>query len=87
MIINYSKKFVKQFKKLKRGEQERANAAIIKFAQNPKSPPPHLRVHALKGKWAGCQSISAGGDLRVHFLLEGKVMMICTAVGSHSQLY
>lgn len=86
MKIVRTKKFVKNYSKLRLNEQLRIEEAIIKFSQNPFDAV--LFNHALKGKMAGRRSISAGGDLRIIFEEEKDyVVVIMLAVGSHAQLY
>ncbi|MDR0284789.1 MAG: type II toxin-antitoxin system RelE/ParE family toxin [Propionibacteriaceae bacterium] len=51
---------------------------------------PSLRLHELKGEFAGTYSISAGGDLRIHFELlqqDNEFVAVLQSVGTHSQLY
>lgn len=86
MIVKYSKAFDKSFIKLPPKKRQKARAAIALFLQNPTTH--SLRLHELKGELAGTWSISAGGDLRLHFryLDDGSVVFFL-AVGSHAQLY
>ena len=46
-----------------------------------------LRRHALTGEYSEHYSISAGGDLRLHFRYLSSDAAIFTAVGSHAQLH
>ena len=85
MQVDYSKTFDKQFEKLPRKSQERAQSAIASFLSDPADK--KLRNHALKGQWRGHNSISAGGDLRLHFRMLGEMHILFVAVGTHSQLY
>lgn len=85
MDVDFTKAFNKQFEKLPRKKQEQARKAVALFIQDITAPT--LRNHGLKGEWRGHRSISAGGDLRLHFkdITNSKVLFV--AVGSHSQLY
>ncbi|MCB9834444.1 type II toxin-antitoxin system mRNA interferase toxin, RelE/StbE family [Candidatus Nomurabacteria bacterium] len=85
MDIDFTKVFNKQFEKLPLKKQQQARAAVALFLQDVANP--SLRNHGLKGEWLGFRSISAGGDLRLHFqvITESKVLFV--AVGTHSQLY
>ena len=85
MNVDFTKPFNKQFEKLPRKFQEQAKAAIALFLDDVAAP--SLRNHALKGKWIGHRSISAGGDLRLHFKMVNETTVLFVAVGSHSQLY
>lgn len=86
MNIIVSKKFAKSFKKLPQKKQDKARQAIKDFLCD--SSLPHLRLHVLKGRFNGIQSISAGGDLRIHLhvvIIEDECILL--DIGSHSQLY
>lgn len=85
MKINFSKGFVKQHKKLSAKIQGKVDEHIALFARDPAAR--KLRNHALTGEWSGYQSISAGGDLRLHFRVIDDTTVLFVAVGSHSQLY
>jgi addiction module RelE/StbE family toxin len=85
MDVDFTKPFNKQFLKLPSKQQKQARAAVALFVQDVTAP--SLRNHGLKGEWLGYRSITAGGDLRLHFqvITDNKVLFV--AVGSHSQLY
>jgi mRNA interferase YafQ len=85
MNIDFTKSFNKQFEKLPQKLQERAKAAVTLFLEDMETS--SLRNHPLKGEWLGYRSISAGGDLRLHFKLINQNSVLFVAVGSHSQLY
>ncbi len=81
----YHRDFEKQLAKLPQKQRVAAIDAIEEFLKDPAQP--SLRVHALKGKWKGYASISAGGDMRLHFKPVDANKILFVAVGSHSQLY
>jgi addiction module RelE/StbE family toxin len=85
MNVDFTKSFNKQFEKLPRKTQEQAKTAVALFLDDAVAP--SLRNHALKGAWLGYRSISAGGDLRLHFKMVSGDTILFVAVGSHSQLY
>ena len=85
MQVDFTKAFDKQFAKLPLKRQEKARETIALYLQNVSAP--SLRLHVLKGEWLGYQSISAGGDLRLHFKMVEQDTILFVAVGSHSQLY
>jgi addiction module RelE/StbE family toxin len=86
MIINFRKKFIRQFEKLRKDEQKRVNDALELFKENPFAP--KLRNHALSGKYNKIRSISVGGDIRLHYYeKDDKVTIIFIEIGTHSQLY
>lgn len=86
MKAEYHKSFDKMFSRLPDKQQKVVRQAIKDYltGQNTET----LRIHPLRGEWAGHTSISAGGDLRVHFIVYVEAdMAFFVAVGSHSQLY
>jgi addiction module RelE/StbE family toxin len=85
MNVDFTKSFNKQFQKLPPKKQQQARNAIAVFLDNNHADV--LRNHALKGQWQGHYSISAGGDLRLHYKAIAKDTVLFIAVGSHSQLY
>lgn len=85
MNVDFTKAFDKQFQKLGSKRQARAREAVSLFLNDVAAP--SLRVHSLKGEWAGHGSLSAGGDLRLHFRMIDEDTVLFVAVGTHSQLY
>jgi addiction module RelE/StbE family toxin len=87
MKIDYHKNFSKQFEKLQQNEQKKVLETLKLFAKEPFAE--QLRNHSLKGKLAKFRSISAGGDLRLHYYEKAPehVCVVFVAIGSHSQLY
>ena len=75
MKIIFSKKFKKQFAKLRKNEKTRVLKALKKFEENPFER--SLNNHELHGKdFAGLRSISAGGDIRLLFEEENSYILI-----------
>ena len=79
--IYYSKKFVKELKKL---PQEIFDLAVKKeniFRNNPLHP--SLRLHELHGKFKGIWSISLSNNYRIIFerMLNGDILFI--SIGKH----
>jgi mRNA interferase YafQ len=86
VIIEFSKKFTKQFEKLRKNEQKRVIETLKLFEGDPSNP--KLRNHELSGEYKEFRSISAGGDIRLHYYEEsGKITVVFVAIGTHSQLY
>lgn len=85
MIIRYLPKFKKQYKKLPEKMQIQFDDRVRLFATDPTLP--MLRVHPLKGKYAGYWSMSVSGDIRALYLIEGDTAVIFALIGTHSQLY
>lgn len=87
MKIILSKKFRKQFKKLRVNEKLRVKNALQSFSEDPFNA--LLRNHPLHGKeFKGLRSVSAGGD--IHLLFEEKnnyLSVVSITLGSHSYLY
>ena len=85
MTVRYQKSFTNQFKKLPPKQRIKVAVIVEIFAQDPDDSV--LRNHALKGEWFGYHSISAGGDIRLHYRILDDQTVLFVAVGSHSQLY
>lgn len=85
MTTKFSKDFDKQLGKLPQKRRDKVIDTVDLFLDNPMEE--SLRNHALSAEWKGYRSISAGGDLRLHFkMLDGGIAYF-VAVGTHSQLY
>jgi addiction module RelE/StbE family toxin len=85
MDVDFTKAFNKQFDRLPRKKQEHARDAVALFVEDASAA--LLRNHGLRGEWLGYYSISAGGDLRLHYQVITETNVLFVAVGSHSQLY
>ena len=85
MTIRFSKRFRKQFQKLKSGEQDRFWDRLELFKRDQHSP--QLSNHALKGIHQGLHSINIGGDLRALYIEKDGQIFIFELIGTHSQLY
>lgn len=85
MKLELSRDFEKQYKKLNQKQAEKVAQTLEDFLRDKSIV--SLRYHALRGKWQGHYSISAGGDLRVHIRYVSEAVVLVVAVGSHSQLY
>ena len=83
--IDFTKSFVKRFKKLRSVQKERFYERLELFKRNPHDR--RLRDHALKGEYAGFRSIDIEGDLRALYYVDSDRLVIFAFVGSHSQLY
>ena len=87
MKIEYHKNFTKQFSNLQKKEQIRVMETLKLFEKEPFSE--SLRNHQLKGNLFKFRSISAGGDIRLHYYEKepNHFVVVFVAIGSHSQLY
>lgn len=83
--IDFTKGFIRQFKKLQPLQKERFYKRLELFKQNPHDR--QLRDHALKGKYTGYRSIDIESDLRALYYVEGDRVVIFAFIGTHSQLY
>ena len=83
--IDFTKNFVKQFKRLRENQKERFYGRLELFKGNPHDRV--LRDHALKGKYTGYRSIDIEGDVRALYYVESDRVIIFAFIGSHSQLY
>ena len=85
MTIQYMPKFKKQYKKLPKKFQLQFDERIHLFSLDPTNP--KLRVHPLKGKFAGYWSMDVSGDIRALYIKRGEELIIFGLIGTHSQLY
>lgn len=85
MKIRYLPKFKKQYQKLPSKMQQQFDDRLRLFVNDPTSP--QLRVHPLKGSYAGYWSMNVSGDLRALYLMDGDEIVIFALIGTHSQLY
>lgn len=85
MTIRYLPKFKKQYKKLPKKLQDQFDERLQLFLIDPTLP--MLRVHPLKGEFAGYWSLSVNGDIRALYLVDGEAIIIFALIGSHSELY
>ncbi len=85
MKVRYQKSFTEQFTKLSKSQKLLVKEAIELFIEDPMYE--SLRNHPLRGAWASYRSISADGDLRMHFRELNEDVVLFVAVGSHRQLY
>jgi addiction module RelE/StbE family toxin len=83
--IDFTKSFVRQFKKLRESQKQHFYERLEVFKKNPQDR--ILRDHALKGKYTGYRSIDIENDLRALYYAEGDRIVIFAFIGSHSQLY
>lgn len=85
MTIQYLPKFKKQFKKLPPSIQDRFSERLKLYLSDPSDP--QLRVHPLKGSYAGYWSINITGDIRALFLRQADEIIIFALIGTRSELY
>jgi len=85
MTIVYSKRFKKQFKKLRIGEKKKFEERVKIFLQNISHP--QLNDHALHGDLSRYRSFNVTGDLRVYYEQVEEGVMLFTDVDTHSNFY
>lgn len=86
MRIEFSKKFMKRYKKLKTNQQKKIDHTLALFKIDPTSS--RLKSHKLRGGMKKRQAISAGGDLRLIFEEhKNYTLVLFLDVGSHNQVY
>jgi len=85
MILQYTSKFKKQYKKLPKNLQQQFDNRLHLFSTDPTHPT--LRLHPLVGQYVGYWSMNINGDLRALYLKRGDEIIIFALIGTHSQLY
>jgi addiction module RelE/StbE family toxin len=83
--LRYLSTFKKQYKRLPKPFQEQFDARLVLFLEDPTDP--RLRVHPLKGTFAGYWSMNVNGDLRALYRYDGEEIVIFALIGTHSELY
>lgn len=86
MKIEYSKKFIKDFKNCPENIKNKFKSRLELFIQNQNNVT--LNNHALLGELKGYRSINITGDWRSIFedVNNGEIAYF-VAIGTHSQLY
>ncbi len=85
MKILYSKKFKKQFQKLKRGENKKFEERINIFIKNPSAK--ILENHILHGQLSKYRSINISGNLRLLYEEIDDETVLFSILDTHSNLY
>lgn len=85
MRVDFTKQFWRQYHKLPPKFQQQFDERLVLFLEDPSMP--QLRVHPLKGKFAGYWSMNVSGDLRALYRRDGDEIIIFALIGTHSQLY
>lgn len=85
MSIQYTPRFKKQYKKLPKKFQDQFDERLQLFVADPTDP--RLRIHPLKGAYAGYWSMSINGDIRALYVKQGNEIIIFALIGTHSELY
>lgn len=85
MELRFTNKFKKQFKKIPSSAQVSFEDRLNLFLVDPTNK--ILRVHPLRGKFAGYWSINVTGDIRALYRKDGDTIIIFALIGTHSSLY
>jgi len=85
MNIIRSSRFKKQYKKLPKNIQMRADARIRLFIVDPFNE--ILRNHSLSGEYSNCRSINITGDYRIIYEENPKGVINFLLIGTHDELY
>jgi len=86
MRIEYSQKFIKEFKKCPKNIKNSFKSRLIIFIENPHSP--ILNNHCLHGKLNNLNSININGDWRAIFeKIENENVVYFMTIGKHNKLY
>ena len=85
MIVLYSQKFRKNYRKLLPKIREKFKERRNIFLTNPLDP--IIDNHQLHGEYAGCRSINVTGDYRAIFYHENADIVHFIAIGTHHELF
>lgn len=85
MIVIYSKKFQRNYKKLPQKLQEQFKRRRNLFLENQFDPV--LNNHQLHDPYAGCRSINVTGDYRAIFYHESPNVIRFIIIGTHHELF
>lgn len=87
MKVDFTKNFLRQFKKLSPKDRQRFLERLEWFKIDPYDQ--RLRLHRLRGSKNNLYSIDVTGDLRALFQFDKKAdpQVLFELIGTHSQLY
>ena len=85
MIVYYSKKFQKSYRKLSVKLREQFKERRDLFLKNPFDS--KLNNHLLHDPYAGCRSINVTGDYRAIFYYETESVIQFIIIGTHHELF
>lgn len=85
MEIIFHRTFRQQYKKVSLKGREQFQERLQLWLENPTHP--SLRMHPLKGRYAGYWSMNINGDIRALYREEGNTIIIFAFIGTHSQTY
>lgn len=85
MVVLYSKKFRKNYRKLLPALRQKFKDRRDIFLTDPFNT--ILDNHPLHGKYDGCRSINVTGDYRAIYYHGAEDMVRFIAIGTHPELY
>lgn len=86
MILRFSSKYTKRYRKLPDSLQEKVDNVIREFYKNPFAP--SLQNHKLKGKMSYARAILVGYDFRIVFQeFDNYTLVLMLDLGTHNQVY
>ena len=85
MTLRFLATFKRQYKKLPKRFQEHFDERLRLFFVDPTDP--RLRIHPLKGTFAGYWSMNVNGDVRALYRNDGDELIIFALIGTQSELY
>jgi len=85
MKIQFHRNFGKQYKKLKKKEQDKFKQRIKVLLRDEFNP--ILNNHPLRGRYKGYRSINVAGDLRAVYKRMSRDRAFFITIDSHSNLY
>lgn len=87
MMLQFTKQFEKDLKKLTKKQRQTVSERIHLFEQDQFHP--LLNNHQLLGAYAGYRSVNVSGDLRMIYYKRNdeSIVFVFVRVGTHSELY
>lgn len=86
MILRFSSKYTKRYRKLPQPLQAKVDDVIRQFYKDPFAP--SLKNHKLKGKMSYANAIFVGYDFRIIFQeYNNYTLVLMLDLGTHNQVY
>lgn len=85
--VRISKEYKKNYKKLTKKDRELLDNVVYKLSQN-EALEAKYKDHKLKGKYKDCRECHIKPDLLLVYQKdEGRLILACLNVGSHSEVF
>ncbi len=85
MKVTLHRNFERQLENFPKKLQDKFDERLQLWLDDPSDS--RLRIHLLKGKYAGYWSMNVTGDVRALYYYEGDVAVVFALIGTHSSLY